>query len=414
MSAPGSLDEPSTTTPPEAAAATETDQQRRADFDAFFDTHATWDAMVSRLHEGSDLIDPDLRTATIDAIAVLRRELDEGWPLRFYGSDSRLAEFLWNHVPWTCMMVVLFAQDLAATKHLTGWDDVRRRLLDPKSADPALLQMELGARALERDLQPSFEPPGQKARRADLRLQRGVTVMNVECTSIQALPEAADDAERVSEAIYPRFGISNLNLQIGGRVTGPFTDEELQQIAAKASEFYRRCSTNNQPGEFVVPNTVAIWAVPINHPQAQAFLDAHGGRVIFSVDFQHDPRHRLMATIERKATGGQLLPDAPGLLVVEPSRLLSQVHIAAIRSGVRQTILRHPHINAVALIHRHFGQGPDTLLDLSNGDFDANRTLYPAVQEEVVVLWNPARNYRDGDAIVDCLFRPPQSPERPR
>ena len=170
MSTSGGLDEPSTTTPPETAAATGTDQQRRAEYDAFLDTHATWDAIVSRLHEGGDLIDLDLRTATIDAIAVLRREFDEGWPRRFYGSDSRLAEFLWNHVPWTCMMVVLFAHDLAATKHLTGWDDVRRRLLDPKSADPALLQMELGSRAIERDLQPSFEPPGQKARRADLRL----------------------------------------------------------------------------------------------------------------------------------------------------------------------------------------------------------------------------------------------------
>jgi hypothetical protein len=237
--------------------------------------------------------------------------------------------------------------------------------------------------------------------------------MNVECTSIQALPQASYQAEKISQTICPVFGTLDLNLHVGGRVTGPFTDEELQEIASQAAEFYRRCSAESQPGEFVVPNTVEIWAIPMNHPQARAFIDAHGGKVVVSVDFQHDPLARLVATIERKARGGQLLPDSPGLLVVEPSRLLTQVGLATIRSGVRQTLVRHPNINAVALIHRHFGERPDSLIELSNGDFAAVRTLYRPVQEDVLVVRNPARIHPDGDAILDHLFRLPEPLEHP-
>jgi hypothetical protein len=387
-------------------------ERRRAEVDTYLDTHATWDAIVDRLRETSELISDELRATTTAAITILRRELDEGWPRRFYyGSGSILTEFFWNHVPWTCMMLVLFARALEATKLLTGWPDVRRRLMDPKTADPALLQLLLGARALERNIQPSFEPPGQKARKADLRLELGTTVMNVECTSIAALPDAANEAERISHTIYPPFAM--LDLHVGGKVIGPFSDEELQDVAAQAQEFFRQCSTHNRPGELNIPNMVHMWATPINHPEAQVFVDAHGGEVIFSVDFPHDPLTRLVATVDRKARGGQFIPDIPGLLVVEPSRLLSQVNNGDVRFAVRQTLQQYPHINAVALIHQHFGQGPDTAIALSHGDVAIVRNLNPPVQEDVVVVWNQARIYHAGDAIIDQIFRLPDPADSP-
>ena len=96
-----------------------------------------------------------------------------------------------------------FARDIEAAKAAPGWHVVRRGLMEPKSADPALLQLELGARALRHGLQISFEPPGRKSRRADLRIQSDTAALNVECTSIQAFPDASDEASRVSWTLCP-------------------------------------------------------------------------------------------------------------------------------------------------------------------------------------------------------------------
>lgn len=136
----------------------------------------------------------------------------------------------------------------------------------------------------------------------------------------------------------------------------------------------------------------------------QSFIDAHGGQVQFSVGFNHDPLARLVATVERKARGGQLLTDAPALLVIEPSRLLTQVHLAAIEAGVRRALLAYPHLNAAALDQRHVGTRSDNYIELSLGDYATVRTLYRPIQETIVVIRNPARVHPAGDALIDRLF----------
>src|SRR5205823_4395423 len=159
----------------------------------------------------------------------------------------RLAEFLTNGAAWTSKMLVMVARDIRAMREAMGWPTVRRRLMDPATADPALLQLELGARAYQRGLLVSFEPPGHKEQRADLRLQSDSVFMNVECTSIQAFPDASDEAGRISHTICPVLHVMELGIQVGGTITGPFSDDELRDAAAQAAEFYRSCSANNQP-----------------------------------------------------------------------------------------------------------------------------------------------------------------------
>lgn len=112
-----------------------------------------------------------------------------------------------------------------------------------------------------------------------------------------------------------------------------------------------------------------------------------------------------MATIDRKARSGQLLSNEPSLLVIEPSRLLSQVHIGRTRAGIRQALEPYAHINAVALVHRFLGTRLDSDLDLGEEDFATVRTLYRPIQENVVVVRNPARAQRAGDTIIDQVFR---------
>ncbi len=379
--------------------------RRRAEHEAYRAEHGTWRAIATSIREERDELDDELRAQALDALNVLRKEFDEDWPLRFFGSEARAASFIGNNAAWTSKMIVVLARDIEAAKAAPGWPVVRRGLMEPNSADPALLQVELGARALSRGLQISFEPPGRKSRRADLRIQGETAAVNVECTSIQAFPDASDEASRVSWALCPMIRIGDLGLHVGGWATGPFDDDELTDLAAQAMEFYESCSSANEPDEFRIPGALYLWATPINHPNAQTFIDAHGGKITFSVGFQHDPLARLMATINRKARSGQLRADEPSLLVIEPSRLLSRVHIGRIRAGVRQAVEPYAHINAVVLVHRFLGTGPDTDLDLGQEDFATVRTLYRPIQENVVVVRNPARAHSAGDSLIDRVFR---------
>src|ERR1700694_1413490 len=379
--------------------------RRRAEHEAYRAEHGSWHAIATSIREERDELDDELRVQAIDALNVLRKEFDEDWPLRFFGSEARAASVIGNNAAWTAKMLIVLARDIEAAKAAPGWHVVRRGLMEPNSADPALLQLELGARALRHGLQISFEPPGRKSRRADLHIQSDTAALNVECTSIQAFPDASDEASRVSWTLCPMIRIGDLGLHVGGWATRPFDDDELTELAVQAMEFYERCSRANEPNEFLIPGTLYLWATPINHPKANAFIDARGGKITFTVGFQHDPLARLMATIDRKARSGQLLTGEPGLLVIEPSRLLSQVHIGRICAGARQALEPYAHINAVALVHRFLGTRPDSDIDLGQEDFGTVQTLYRPIQENVVVVRNPARAHSAGDTLINHVFR---------
>lgn len=197
----------------------------------------------------------------------------------------RVASFLGNQAASTSRMLVLLARDIEAAEDVTGWTNVRRRLTDPDTADPALLQLELGGRALGKGFQVSFEPPGRKSHRADLRLQIGSTTVNVECTSIRAFPEASDEANRISWTICPFIKLGDLGLHVGGTATGPFTEEELQQLAAHASTFYElssQASFGSQASSYGPRQQTIRAPKPSSMPMEEGFSSPSGSTMTLS------------------------------------------------------------------------------------------------------------------------------------
>ena len=383
--------------------------RRRAESEQYLATHARWDVVETSFREDRDDLDDELRNLALAALKVVRRELGEGWPARFFWSDARIASFLGNQASWTAKMLVVLAHDMETAAPAQGWHRVRRRLQKPLEADPALLELESGVRAIRRGLQVTFEPSGRGAKKADLLIRekaKGSPPLYAECTSIRAFPQSSDIAGRTSSILFPALHLLDMGLQAGGSLTRPVNEAELEELVILTSEFYGKCQASQRAGELVVDDLLHLWATPTSHPDAEAFIAAHGGEMRFSVAFQHDPLVRLAATIERKAAGGQLPQEHHGLLIVEPSRTVWQLPLDAIREAVRTSMVAMPFLGATALIHQHLGQEPPQLIELSDSDFATVRTLYAPIQETVVLVRNPARSSSSADTLVAELFVP--------
>jgi len=381
--------------------------RRRAESEQYLTTHARWDMVEASFREDRGELDDELRNLALAALKVVRRELGDDWPARFFWSDARIASFLGNQASWTAKMLVVLAHSMETAAHAQGWHRVRRRLQKPLEADPALLELEAGVRAISRGLQVTFEPSGRGAKKADLLIREKAKVsppLYAECTSIRAFPQSSDIAGRTSSILFPALRLLDMGLQAGGSLTRPVTEAELQELAILTSEFYGKCQASQRAGELVVDDLLYLWAIPTSHPDAVAFVAAHGGEMRFSVAFQHDPLIRLAATIQRKAARGQLPQEHHGLLLVEPSRTVWQLPLDAIRGAVRTAMAAMPFLSATALIHQHLGHEPSELIELSESDFAIVRSLYAPIQETVVLVRNPARRSRGADALVDGLF----------
>jgi len=383
--------------------------RRRVEIEEYAATHAKWDAIETSIREERDELDDELRSRAVRALHAVRHHLGEEWPRRFIWSDARIASFLGNQAAWTAKMLVVLADDIEAGATVPGWQRVRRRLQTPLEADPAILELEAGVRAINSGLRVSFEPTARGAKRADLLIrgnERDSPHLYAECTSIQAFPQSSTDARRTSARLHPALQLLDMGLQVGGSLTRPVSEAELEELGTLTTAFYARCCTSQLPGELDVDDLLHLWATPAAHPDAEAFVAAHGGEMTFSVAFAHDPLVRLAATLGRKASKGQLPQDQPGLLLLEPSRLVWQLPLDEIRATVRNAMLPYPHLTATALVHQHLGEEPSRLIDLSHGDFASIRTKYAPIQETVVLVRNPGSDRHDADPMVDRMFLP--------
>jgi hypothetical protein len=382
--------------------------RQRAEHEQYLDAHARWDAVEASFRDERDELDPEVRLSALSAIALVRSEFGEKWPRIFFSSGARVASFLGNSAPWTAAMLVVLARDVERARNAPGWEYVRRDLGKLLDADPALLALETGVRALDAGMRISFAPTARKSKRADVLISEAGgdrASVHVECTSIRAFPEASDVAAHTSSRIVPFIRLLDDGLQVGGALTRPVTEAELQELVALASDFYKRCISQQKPGELSVGDLLYLWATPAGHPDASQFITSHGGEVRFTVAFQHDPVARLVATIQRKATRGQLPNDRACLLVVEPSRLINELKLDVVRDAVRSALLSHSHLNAAVLVTRHLGQFPPRQIDFLDGDLALVRTLYTPIQETVVLVRNPARAHFDGDRVIDRMLQ---------
>src|SRR5216684_748648 len=81
--------------------------RRRAESEEYLATQARWDVIEASFRDDRNELDDKLRNLALSAISVVRRELGEEWPARFFWSDARIASFLGNQAAWTAKMLAV-------------------------------------------------------------------------------------------------------------------------------------------------------------------------------------------------------------------------------------------------------------------------------------------------------------------
>jgi hypothetical protein len=378
------------------------------DRDRYLDEHANWSALRKSVAEEYDEADEVLRSAALRALTVLEDALGEDWPRRAYLRDEELGAFLGNRAAWTLRKLVAVAEQIKTMRAEPNWETVARRLRQPAESSAALFEMHVAALARSRGLHYTFDPPTRGAKRGDLKISPAREIdqpcIYVECTSQRPFPKITDDTGRMQWKLWPFFELGDWGLSAGGHLSRPVDDDELEALAERAHELYAKVRASGEPGEITVDDVLTLWAIPSNHTNIEAFIADRGGAVRGTISFTYDPFQRLTATIRKKDR--QLPMDAASVVAIRPSRLVLEQPLQTVRMEVRKAVSDQPRVSAVALISRPWGKLTPRTVELGDDDRLALITLYPPIQEVVVLIWNPNRVSRLEDEMMSQLFIP--------
>jgi hypothetical protein len=375
---------------------------RQARRDAYLDEHGTWEAARGRFASPSEDMDEDLCREALAALEVLERELGPTWPRDAMFVEDGPGAFLGNAAPWTARQVVVVAQDFELLKDDEAWRAVAGKLRKPRDGHSrsSLFQIHVAALARRRGLQVSLEPPSANGKFLDVLVRddsscgRGESY--IECTENQAIPDVAQDASDGAWKLWP-FDLALRGLQARVDLEPNIDPAQRAEAEERIARLYDEVGSEGEPQEIAIKGVLRAWASPTGHPQTPAYAATRGAPGLYET-FEHDPVQRLVATVRKKLR--QLRPDAANVIAIRPSRLLSQVPLDRIRQSLREAQAPAPMLSAVALFHQFWGHHTPSTRDLSEGDNAIITDLFTPYQEEVIVIWNPARRHTGADAVI--------------
>jgi hypothetical protein len=380
----------------------------------FMVEYLAWDSLVAQV-QGEDL-DQDLKTGAVDAIAVLRLHLGEGWPARAIGRDHPITYLLLNRAKWTRSYLRTLADAMDLVACLPQWKGLRNRLRRADKAVGAIFELDLAARALRQGLAVVLEPQTRGTRKADLAISRHSyrsDVLYVEATHLKPFPETAYNAERLTERVFPTFLVA-WGLCGGGRFLRAPRPDEVPNVEKRADEFWARRQRDHAPGELIVEGLLVLWAADQgDHETIDAFVSRGfpGPGNFTGPPFALAPLKRISQALRAKS---RQLPDAAGgIIALEAPEELDLVHVSSedICRVVESALRRHQHVNAAALVRLRFASHDPThqFRDLGRGNASLVSPRYLVFAEEVLLVRNPLRAYVEADEIIERVFAAPGS-----
>ena len=318
-------------------------------------------------------------------------------------------ELVGNRAPWTRVRIADLADAIQRVEILGGGKRLTDRYAHSDQESGALFELDLAASALRAGLAVELEPKTQPGRTCDLaiseRHRRGAITVFVEVQGMQDFGDVTKRAMEVSERLVPMLSWIMLNRELLGEIYRIPADAELQDLVSIADEFRKHCESSNEPEHLELNDVMDLWAVPIGHP-AKVDLLASGVPDGFRSPAPDDPLRRVVRAVRLKI--GQLPTLAPGLIALRPPRLLflDPRHLPYIVNAIKQAIATAPQVSAVALVdwaHRATATPTEARLAVAGALIihHADRQIFV---REVVVIENPARRYRAGDAVIHRLL----------
>ena len=283
----------------------------------------------------------------------MRSHLGEDWPLSQRGTGHPVLEYFTNSAPFTRTHLAQIGHAMDLLSRLAGWPALRARLRHGREGPGALLELELAYPPLARGWEVELGPPTQPGRFCDLRISRGTgrakRTIYVEASIVDDFSEGARGDMSFQDRLVPYLQLHLAGLDVGGRLhVDPMPDQE-DELVAVADSFWKACLEQRKPGELVIPRILELWAVPSGDEEAKQAMIARGYQDGFSGGVLDNPLKRLLRVVRAKL--GQLPLDAPGLIVLEPPRMLFRSFpLEAIAESVAHQMSHSNSVVGVGLI----------------------------------------------------------------
>ena len=71
-----------------------------------------------------------------------------------------------------------------------------------------------------------------------------------------------------------------------------------------------------------------------------------------------------------------------------------------VRASIKEALKTSSTVSAVALFHQYLGHNTPSTHPLSHGDTFTLTDLFAPLQEEVILIWNPSREYIAADDLI--------------
>jgi len=347
-------------------------------------------------------VDEALRLEAFAALDVLERELGPDWPREALFDDDGLGAFLGNAAGWPARQVVLIAREFELFNNDAAWPGIVHKLRKPKSGDSrsSLFQLHVAALARQRGLHAALEPPAGTGKMLDVVVRESDANDGreyfIECTENQPIPDVAQTASDQSLRLWP-LDLLERNLQARVDVEPGLTPSETADVAERLARAYDAVAATGVPQEISAEGSFRAWIAPVGHPETARLITTYGDPGLF-VPFEHDPLHRLLATVKKKLR--QTRQDAANVIALRPSRLLREIPLDVIRRNLKDTVTPAPQLSAVVIVHRFWGHLTTSTRPLGEGDIATITDLFAPLQEEVLLIWNPGRLQTSVDDLI--------------
>lgn len=282
-------------------------------FDEILAELQTWEYHENNVRTG-DFPEKD-KIRILNCFKKMKGLLGEDFFKRIYkdGFNSHpLTEYFNNLIPQTRYWIADLIDELESVEKIALFDNVKKRIIDPKEYFGALIEVRVGALLVKKGYNFEYIPQSRKERLPDIKVLE--PELFIECTS-KTMPYERVESGNTIRAIMDVF-YQNINLPItqGGRILKVISKSHLEQIKEKIRKAVDKVKT----GGFEKIEEPGVIEYYVSHNSNRDLIPEHYRNSWHPPVIPLNEPSRIRETITRKM--GQI-GDKLGIIVIHDTNI---------------------------------------------------------------------------------------------
>ena len=352
-----------------------------------------WDAIIDNCDEIEGL-DEKQKTLVKEAFSFLKNEFGENF-LFNQGKEAihPFFDLLINHVSSTRLWFVDLVEALQKVKTCENYNELLKRLKNPKLFNEAKSVLDIAIKFLLSDLQIEFDCEvlvDDRMKKPDIRIINPDTRETFYCeVSISNKSDIQEIAEMTEITLFNATFVSGQFLEIAGRIEKTLTSEELQIYAIKVNQFANNVAKEIGFGELIINGVLTLG---LSTKEKKSLLEEWAARnncMVGSFDgppFNSNELQRMREKIFKEQK--QLPKDVANLIMVYDTDFFYGINnMIEVIDVLEKFVYKHNHVLALIIKGGYTGQiKPILIMREFHMYLQKGRNELRA--EQYLIIWN--------------------------